>query len=639
MNMSERVINYRFGPYEVRMRTQELYKHGIKLKLRPRTFHLLKALAEHAGDVVTREELQDLLWPAGTFVDFEHGLNTSVKELRAALGDSANEPTYIETLPKVGYRMTVSVEREDRPGSFAARDELPNAVLEFSHSANTLVETKPKRDRRWTWTLYGALVLVVAALAAYWQGRRLMAPSDPPARFMLAVLPFENLTGDSSQEYFSDGLTEEMIAQLGRLDPKHVGVIARTSVMHYKAGRERLDQIGRELRVQYVLEGSVRRNSQDVRISAQLIRVKDQAHTWAKEYDRHLVNLLALQDEVAREIADEIELTLTDDKPRVPTPRASWSQQQYEAHDLYLKGLFFWNQRHLPEAVKYFQEALNKDAKDAPAYAMKAYCYALMGGYTGEPRPEYLIQARNAALQALEIDESLPEAHAALAVILQKHDWNWQTAEKEYLRAIELNSSYATAHHWYAEHLGLLGRFDDAFRESERARELDPLSLIIASDNAMLSYYARQYDRSIQQFAAVADLDPSFPRAAMVVFPYAETGRFAEALARLESTRQATESGPWFWSQLAYLQGRSGRHEEAQRALEKLENMSRFYPIDPAVFVMAYIGTGNKSETFTWLEKAYRQHSDLLTALKVDPMFDPLRGDPRFRNLARRIGL
>jgi tetratricopeptide (TPR) repeat protein len=246
-----------------------------------------------------------------------------------------------------------------------------------------------------------------------------------------------------------------------------------------------------------------------------------------------------------------------------------------------------------------------------------------------------MTRARTAALRSLEIDESLPEAHTALAVIVQNYDWDWKGAENEYRRAIELNPSYATGHHWYAEHLGLTGRFDEAFRESGRARQLDPLSLVIATDGAVLSYYSRQYDRAIQQFQDVKERDPNFPRISKVAYAYVEKRRFAEALAITETSL----SGPWLWAQLAYVYGRAGRQDEARRALAQLNDLSQLHPVDPSAFVLAYLGIGNKTETLAWLDKAYAQHSNTMTTLKVDPIFDPMRGDARFEDVVRRVGL
>jgi TolB-like protein/Tfp pilus assembly protein PilF len=458
---------------------------------------------------------------------------------------------------------------------------------------------------------------------------------------MLAVLPFQNLTGDSSQDYFSDGLTEEMITQLGNLDPKQLGVIARTSVMHYKNSSTPLEQIGGELGVQYLLEGGVRRDSDHVRITAQLIQVKDQTHLWARKYDRELSSLLVVQGEIAQEIADEIQLTLGDHRPQTPNAMSSLSPQVYQAYDLYLKGQYFLSKRTIAgfqQAIEYFQQATTKDPNYARAYAGLADSYALLTGYSAAPSTRYMPQARAAALRALQIDDKLPEAHTALALIVQNYDWDWQTAEKEYRRAIELNPNYATAHHWYAEHLMWRGQFDAALGESERARQLDPLSLIIAADNGVILYNSRQYDRAIEKWSAVLEMDPDFGRARLITAAYVEKGMFAEALADIESKRHPVGQ-PFYWALLAWVDGRLQREAQSQHALQELARFSRQQQTDPGILAWAYAGTGNKNQAFAWLEKAYEQHSIGLTALKVDPVYDPLRNDPRFQNLLQRVGL
>jgi tetratricopeptide (TPR) repeat protein len=377
-------------------------------------------------------------------------------------------------------------------------------------------------------------------------------------------------------------------------------------------------------------------------VTAQLIRVNDETHTWAREYDRELTGLLAVQGEIAREISDEIQVALGDRPAKRSAEHASIPVQQSEAYDFYLKGLYFWNRRTADDfrrAIDYFQQAIAKDPAHGPSYAGLADCYALLDGYTGEVRPEYMIQARSTALRALEIDPNLPEAHTALAVIVQNYDRDWQTAGNEYRRAIELNPSYAMAHQWYGEHLGYLGKFEEAFRESERARQLDPLSLIISTDNAMLLYYSRQYDRAIEKFRAVLEMDSNFPRAHSMYLPYLRKGLFAEALAQVEPLERSEKDQPYLWSELAQIYGLSGRRQQALRALENLKQLYRSQETDPAMLVTAYLGLGNQEQAFAWLEKAYAQHSNMMTTLKVDPLFDPLRGDPRFQDLLRRVGL
>jgi tetratricopeptide (TPR) repeat protein len=350
--------------------------------------------------------------------------------------------------------------------------------------------------------------------------------------------------------------------------------------------------------------------------------------------------VLVVQSEIAREISGEIQTALGEHKPIAPVAQPTLSPEAFEAYNLYLKGQYFWNQRTgkgLQEAIGYFRQAAEKDPNYARAYAGLADSYALIGSYSGTPAAESAPQARAAALRALQLDDNLPEAHAALALIVQNYDYDWQTAEKEFKRAIELNPNYATGHQWYAEHLAWRGRFDEALRESERARQLDPLSLIIAADNGAILYYSRQYDRAIAQFNAVHELDPSFPRAGLIFAAYVQKGMFAEAEAYLE--KQCPDEFSWCASDLTYSYGRAGKQAQAEKELRKLLTLNERESVDPIVIVLAYIGMGNNDQAMAWLEKAFAQHSNGLTGLKVDPIYDPLRGDPRFQDLLRRVGL
>jgi TolB-like protein/Flp pilus assembly protein TadD len=594
--------------------------------------------------MVTREELRQALWPSDTYVDFEQGLNTSVKELRAALGDSATEPRYIQTLPRLGYRIVVPVHVNGSSPNVAI-GEAPDTKQGDSPGKNApsspILPPRAHRRRRVFLTI--SIILIAASAAGgFFLWSRARSRSQPSnQRVMLAVLPFQNLTGDTSQEYLSDGLTEEMIAQLGRVEPDHLGVIARTSVMQYKNKEEPLDQIARELGVQYVLEGSVRRASNKVRITAQLVQMRDRTPVWTEQYDRDLGNLLSLQGEIAQQIAHEIRITLGDHRSLIsPATSPASSSTSYEAYDLYLKGRYFWNKRTpegLQRAVESFQQAVNKDPNYAPAYAGLADSYAMMSGYGVALPKDVMPEARAAVQRAIALDDKLAEAHASLALIAQNYDWDWDTAETEYRRAIELDSNYATAHHWYAEHLALLGRFDEAFAEIARARQLDPLSLIMAADNGAILYFSRQYDRSIDQFRAVLDMEPNFPRAQMLAFAYAQKGRYPDALVELDKWQEIQQT-PWSHAIRAYVLGRSDRQAEAQHEINKLEQMTARL-IDPLAFAVAYLGTNDKKRTIFWLERAYVEHSTSLTALKVDPIYDLVRDDARFQDLLRRIHL
>lgn len=652
---------YRFGPFELLPRSRELLKEGRRIKVRPQPLQVLEVLLERGGDVVTREELRERLWPADTFVDFEHGLNTAIKELRAVLSDSATEPRYIATIPKVGYRMIVPVRgmgEEPSTRTVIEMQETAPPIRDFVWSGESgwsgierKKEEENPRTNRGAWVAsvtLGLLLIAGIAFGLKWLRARETAKPDAAkleaksGKLMLAVLPFQNLTGDAGQEYFSDGLTEEMIAQLGLMDPEHFGVIARTSVMHYKRTQENAEQIGRELGVQYVLEGSVRRDAERVRITAQLIRAGDQTRLWTKEFDREVQSLLAVQSEIALETADEIQQTLGAKKPGVPVTAAAMSREDYEAYDQYLKGLYFLNKRTpagFGEAIACFQGALKKNRKYAPAYAGLANTYTLLSGYSLSPASKYMPLARAAALRALELNDKLPEAHTALALVVQNYDLDWKTAEKEFRRAIELNPNYATAHHWYAEHLGFRGRFEEAFRESAEAKRLDPLSLIIASDRGMLLYYTRDFDRAIEQFRAVQEMDQDFPRGHMIEFVYAEKKMYPEALADIEAGKRTSGAGTWYWSAKARVYGQAGNEAEARRALSELEKMNKQHTVDPGAIAWAHLGMGHREEALRWLQKAYEQHSNAMVIMKVEPLYDPVRKEPKFQELLRRVGL
>jgi TolB-like protein/DNA-binding winged helix-turn-helix (wHTH) protein/Flp pilus assembly protein TadD len=614
--MSLQENNFRFGDFVFDADEMALSQSGKPVSLPPKALKLLSVLLENHGRIVEKEALMREVWE-GAFVE-EGNITYTVRLLRKTFNDDKHAPHYIETVPKRGYRFIGPLQ------------SLEKVVVEPPKSV-----TATQRFRRNA--VIGFAIIIAVVLGAWLLWPRPSGTAQPSERkMMLAVLPFQNLTGDDGQEYFSDGLTEEMITRLGNIEPNRLGVIARTSVMHYKNNPATIDQIGRELQVQYVLEGSVRRDANRVRIAAQLIQTSDQTHVWAREYDREITDLLSLQDEIAQEVAVNIQSTLgTKEQHPTATP------EDFEAYDLYLKGQYFFNKRgaeNLQQAIGYFGQSINKDPNYARAYAGQAASYALLSGYSAEPQSEFIAKARGAADQALAIDPNLSEAHTALALIVQNYDWDWQTSETEFKRAIELNPNYATAHHWYAEHLALLGRFDEALHESELARRIDPLSQIIATDNGEILHFSRQYDLAIQELREVEEMEPGLARAHIVVHVYVEKGMFKEALADIEQLRR-TSNGPWISAETAYVYGRSGRSTDAQRVVDKLLEMNKNQPIDASLLVWAYTGMGNKEQAFAWLEKAYDQHSNILTRLKVDPAFDSLRDDPRFQDLLARVHL
>ena len=623
-----------FGPFTVDLRTGELLKYGTRIKLQARPFCMLAMLLEHPGEVVTRDEMRARLWPDGTFVDFDNNISSAIGKLRAALGDSAAAPRYIETAGR-GYRLAVIV-RPVEPENLAIETAKPSVEYE---GAGTI---RFPESLRGIWILVTAIVCLVSGAVFTYSSHRSRpqhSSQSAPARMMLAVLPFQNLTGDAGQEYFSDGFTEEVITQLGRVDPQHLGVIARTSILGYRPKDASVAQIARELGVQYLLEGSVRRNSETVRITAQLIRTSDSTHLMAKEYDREVKDLLQVQAEIAQEISDEIQIAIGSHPGHNATPVVPIAS--YQSYDLYLRGRYYWNKRTpagFHEAIRLFEQAVGKDPEYARAYAGLADSYAMLSIYGFDPTNKYLAKARSAALTALQLDDSLAEAHTSLAMVAQSSDYDWQTAEKEFRCAIDLDPNYATAHQWYAESLAFQGRFEEALAESERARQLDPLSLVVAADNGAILYFSRQYDRAIERFRSVLAMDPSVARAHLVIAAYVQKGQFHEALADLDVWRRASGDAPWIWAWRAYVYEHAGKRTEAEQSRENLQHLDRRWQIDPAQFLsVAYASAEYKDTWLACLESSYRAHKSLLSNLQVDPIYDPLRGEPRFQDLLRRV--
>src|ERR1700678_2119213 len=549
---------YRFGEFSLDPQARVLKRGAEVVPLTRKAFDALFLLIQNAGRTVTKDELLEAVWP-GTYVE-ESNLTQTIFMVRKAL-DETTDRRYILTVQGQGYQFLAPVTEVAGDGTEKEAIVVP-AITSDEQEIRSHSGLRSFSGRKSAAMALAAVGFVLIAGFSIWLWRSRKELADPPRRIMLAVLPFQNLTGDAAQEYVSDGLTEEMLTQLGNLNPQRLGVIARTSVMHYKDAHAPLDQIGRELNVQYVLEGSVRREAERVRITAQLIQVKDQTHVWARQYDRELKDLLPLEGEVAHEIAQEIQLTFDD---RKEAERQLVPPQSFEGYDLYLKGLYFFNKRtpaDLQQAIQYFQQAAAKDPSYAPAYAGLAKGYAILSAYGGQPESEFMPKARAAAIKALEIDASSSEAHTAFALIVQNNDWDWQTSEKEFRRAIEFNPNDATAHHWYAEHLMWRGRFDEALEQSERAHQLDPLSLIIAADNGAILYFSRNYDAAIEKWRSVQDMDPGFIRAHLIMGAYVEKGMFVEALADNEKVR-STISDAAYWSWSAYIHGRARQMTEA----------------------------------------------------------------------------
>lgn len=626
----------RFGDdFELDAESYTLRRAGRVLKLERIPMEVLLFLVEQRGQLVSRQQIVDRIWGDKVFLDTDNSINGAIRKIRSILKDDAEEPRFIQTVTGKGYRFMAPVDAPPQPAIVVAPPPVPEP-----HSS-----AEPARPK-WL-LLLGIAIGLAAALALglnlYLKRPKSTAPgAAPDARVMLAVLPFENLTGDAGQDYFSDGFTEELITQLGSTDRTKMGVIARTSIMVYKRNPKPLDEIGRKLGVQYIIEGSVRRDAGRVRITAQLIQLKDQTHVWAKEYDRDVRNPLVLQGEIAQEIANETEFALGGQTKSNPSrgPAATGGTTSYEAYDLYLRGRYFWNKRageNFEQAARFFQQAIDKDPHYARAYAGLADTYGLMGTWKMAPRNEFMPKARAAALQALKIDETLAEAHASLALLAENFDYDWKTAEKEFQRAIQLDPDYATGRQWYAEYLSWQGRFEEALAESKRAQRLDPLSLIVATDRCTILYYFRHYDQAVAECRAVLAMDPAFLLArGFAFYALVKEGKFPEALEEIEGG-PSTGDLPGLWANKAYLYGQWGRTAQAQSALEKFVQLAPQLRDRTQGLIFVYIGAGRKDQAIALLQQSYSEHSNIVTSLKVDPRYDSLRDNPKFKELLRDL--
>ena len=464
----------RFGVFEIDVRSGELRKQGRKIRLEGQPVNILICLLENPGELVTREELHRRLWPADTYVNFEHGLNAAVKRLRRALNDSADNPRFVETLPRRGYRFLAPV-RADPGEDIRIVEEIPPAKSDSASEEPPAGEKHHRVPPQWLldWKKLGIALLLVFAILTAWMLRP--TNSRPPVIRSLAVLPLENLSHDPAQEYFADGMTDELITELGQISG--LRVISRTSVMTYKGVRKSLPQIARELNVETVVEGTVLRSGDQVRITAQLIQAAADKQLWAQSYEGDVHQTLALQRQVGRAIAEEIHIELTSREREVLKSVKAVNPDAYEA---YLKGRYFWNKRTgdgLKKAIDYFSQAIEKDPGYAQAYAGLADSYALMGDweYGVLPPTEAFPKAKAAAAKALTLDNTLGEAHTSLAFVLDLFDWDWGAAEREYAQAVELSPSYATAHQWYTWHLIVLGRKRSDYGDGKSAESGSPV--------------------------------------------------------------------------------------------------------------------------------------------------------------------
>ncbi len=630
---------FQFGVFHVDVSNGDVQKQGSKIKLQEKPFQLLVLLLEHAGRITTREELRQGLWSADTFVDFDANLKTTLNKLRQVLGDSAENPIYIETIPRQGYRFlppVVSLECEPR----STGDTQPRAISKSADvPTNSSGTSTGPRLSGWQAisAVMFALVLVVAGIYALrTKSARVLKPMQQ--RVLLLVLPFDNLSGDPTQEYFSDGLTDEMITLLGRQYPNGLSVIARTSAMRYRATQKPLPQVARELGgVDYVLEGSVRRSGNHVGINAQLFRTRDQASLWAETYESGVADVLTIQNNVAGQIARALVLEVAPERGRHPR-----SVPNPKIYDAYLMGLYEANQRSEPslrKSVEYFKTAIQGDASYAPPYAGLANSYLLLAGWLLMPPAEAYPKAKAAALHALELDETLAEAHTTLAEAEHEYEWKWADAEREFRRAIELDPNSAIAHKSYAEFLMHGARSAEAIREMERARDLDPLSLIVNTLVGFTYSNARQYNRAIEEYEKVIQLDPQFaPAHYFLGGALTNVRQYDDAIAHLQKAKDLTHGASLMSVGLARGYALAGRRAQAQQGLRELQLRGTHHYVSPYGLAQVYATLGDNSAALDMLDRAANEHAFEILFLRVDRSFDSLHENPRFEGLLKRVG-
>jgi TolB-like protein/DNA-binding winged helix-turn-helix (wHTH) protein/Tfp pilus assembly protein PilF len=651
-----------FGRFRLLPHRRELLANGVAVELGSRAFDILMVLTEARGALVTKDEILSRVWP-DTVVE-ENNLVVQISALRKALGEDRD---FIRTVSGRGYRFVAEIRtsapssdaemRVDRSAGAEAAQSAPSRSLptpvsgligrgtEFEKVSDLPagvvdlidVSTAPRQSPRLlVWKLF-ALGLVLVAVASFSWLLYSRNQASPEIR-SLAVLPFESLSGDASQDYFADGMTDELITDLGLISS--LRVISRTSIMAFKHVHKLLPEIARELDVGAVVEGTVLRSGEQVRITAQLIAVPVERHIWAQSFEGNVRDTLALQTSVARAIAEQIRATVNQreqaalQNPKVVDP---------EAYEAYLKGRYFWNKRTgdgLKKAIDYFDQAIEKDPNFAEAYTGLADSYALSGDWEyGILSPQDAFpKAKAAATKALTLDDNLAEAHTSLAFIIDLYEWDWESAEKEYKRAIALYPGYATAHHWYAWHLIVTGRTSEGIAQLRTAESLDPLSLIISADLADALCIAHLYDESVQQSRRTLEMDPNFAIAHYELGQaYEQKNMHDEAIEEFKRAIQLSGDNEIFNANLSYAYATSGRREEASKMVNELEDRQSQHSSTDANIALIYVGLGDKDQAMIWLDKAYQARFN--PSILLRPAFDPLRSDARFQDLLRRIGL
>jgi TolB-like protein/DNA-binding winged helix-turn-helix (wHTH) protein/Tfp pilus assembly protein PilF len=652
---------FRFGVFELDLRAAEIRKQGLRIRLRGRPYEILNILIDRPGDLVSRDELRERLWAADTFVDFDHGLNAAVNKLREVLGDSADNPRFIETVPRRGYRFIAPVARVARgatsgaptvaapPGAVEAiserreEDVLPDLAVPASPPpapgpgvtpAAPVASPPPPRSVPWATLLAVVLALGLAAFLALRRG-----PAAPPAGLVrLAVLPFQNLSGDPGREYFVDGMTDALIAELAQVGA--LRVISRTSVMAYKTTQKALPQIAKELNVDVVVEGSAVVTGGRARITAQLIDAASDRHLWARSYECDPGDILDVQRRVAQEITREVKVAVTtqeDERLHRSSP------VEPRAHEAFLRGRAWrarWTTEGIRKAADYFREAIAIDPRYAEAHAALADAYWLMGsaGFEVRPAGETGPLAKAAAARALELDPSLPSARVVEAMVMLDHDWSFAEGEARIKRVIEQNPSYGEAMLDYSGFLASMGRAEEAVAAAQRALELDPLSTTAGQTLGWRFLYAGRCPRALPEFAKTLELDPVAYVARVGLGLCQWRAGAPEAVAELERAARDADESAWPLAVLGHARAARGEVAAARSILARLEDAGRRGYVSPIYRAFVLAGLGDKDQAFLSLDASYAERSPWMLFLPVEPELQNLRSDPRFDHLLRRMG-
>jgi len=634
---------YRFGVFQLDTLSGELYKHGIRIKLQDQPCQVLTVLLEKVGEVVTREELRRRLWDHDTFVDFDHSLNISINKLRDALGDTAANPRFIETLPRKGYRFLASVSVEEVPenrNSELSQVVSPPALEEPLPHQNDNQPTAPA-NRSKLWLGIATLLLITLAIGAWFLWKQeASVKTASNGRVMLAVLPFEDLTGNKGNDFFVAGLHDELIAQLGRLYPSRLGVIARTSSVQYAGARKSIDQIGRELHVDYVLDGTIRSVNGKFRVTAELIQVSDQTHLWVETYEPGMGDILIMQEDVARRVSQFLSMEFLPDTIQKMEQNTS---ENADAHEAYLRGRFLWSQethQSLDEAVTEFQKAVSLDPKYALAYVGLADTYNVLGGYGFVPPEQAWPKGKAAAAKALELAPNSSDAYGTMAFAAFYYDWNWSETEELFRKALSINPNNQVAHEFYASYLHAMGRLDEAEKQIRIAQDLDPLSGWVRDDKGWILLSRHRPEEAVVEFRKAIELNPRFPAAHLsLAVAYSRLKQYDKAFQEVEEAERLGGSPTRVLEIRGSVQALSGDIAGAETTVETLKSGKISGRMSPYSVALIYTALGRKSDALDWLDKAFQEKDTWTVWTKVLVEWDSLRDEPRFKELQRKLNL